>query len=357
MAVNSGAGEAGISVSRRQVLSLAGLTLGIGVVDLGGRATGAAAAPASTEPSVRLEPLADDPVRMLSATSAAVASVPRQLAVRVVNEQAPLPIGTTLTISFDPRLYAPTSSAVVTVGDRRVASRSVVTTDEETGAVVCRITLDEAVPVLAAGAGAVALVATASPGTYPYDLMHRPKEAVAEIGRSAGERLSRRGLRSARELRARSGLTPWGLELSGGWGRHVWGDAQRFVYFHPQLITIAGTGPGRSPETAFTVLLDPHLVQQIDVESVRLNGKRIDSRVRQVSSTTEASVYRTRWRSSVRLGSGDVLEVRLSSRMKTPTGALAAIKHPVVEVDGMGLDPGQRQTRLTTWTRLDSVWE
>ncbi|PWR09355.1 hypothetical protein DKT68_12390 [Micromonospora acroterricola] len=341
------------------MLTLAGLTLGAGVVTIGSHPTAASAAPSEpASPTVRLEPVADDPVVVLSGTSTAVASYPRQLAVRLVNEGGALPVGTTVTLTFDQRLYAPLTPAVITMAGRQVATTSAVAAIAETGMTEYTLTLQESLPaVTAPAASAVAVVGTVRTATYPRDLLHRPQVGAVKIDRPSHQPLSRRELRPSSNVRTKIGRVPWGFELSGGWARHVWGVERQFVYFHPQSITITATGPGSAPmDTAFTVSLDPRLVQEIEVAALQLNGKRIDGRIRRVSSLRDGAAYVSRWRTSVKLKKGDVLDVRLTSRLATPTAGLTTIKHPLVEIDELSLEPSQRQTGRTTLTCLDSVW-
>lgn len=352
-------GRRRVRASRRQVLSLAGLTLGIGVVSIGGNATPAAArAPEPDQPDVRLEPVAEDLVTALTAESGAVVMGPRQLAVRVVTQRTELPRGTTLTMTFDPRLYAALESPFVTLGGRTVPITSTITTDDKSGTTTCAVVLQQDVPLLQRGAEAmVVVIGAANAQRYPLDLVHQPRAVVAEIPK-AGRRPGAR-----RELGKRAGAPaanamPWGIELSGCWSRQVWGVSSEFVYYHPVRVTLTGVGPAAAPAPAtFTVALDPRLVGHVAVTAVRLNGKAIHRKAQLLGQQRDAVVYESRWRTPVALKAGDVLDVDLNATLLTPSGPLTTIKHPIVSLDGFSDAAAQRRTGRSELTRQDSVWE
>jgi hypothetical protein len=339
--------------SRRQVLTFAGLALGVGSIELGGPPTPASAAP--TVPQLTLEPVGDHPVAVLSGDSAAPAVCPRQLAIKVVRDGVTLPSGTQLTVTFDPRLFAPVQPAIVTLGGRFVAAASTITTSSTTGLSTCAVTLKQAVP---AEGDLVAVMGTAHPLLYPRDLVRRPSDASADMAPTARSARAHRSLQPARPSSFGGPATPWGIELTGGWSRQSWGDSGRFWYYHPVQVTMRSVGPGKVPVPAsFAVSVDPRLVRHVAVASVRLNRKPHNGAVRLVGTSRTGSIYQTRWRSSVLLKPGDVLDVRLRVSSLTPSGTLETIKHPVVGLTAMGTDMAQRQTGQNSFTRLDSVWQ
>src|SRR2546421_7994136 len=99
-----------VNYSRRQVLTLAGLCIGVGTIELSGAAP-AAAAP--DDARLTLEPISDHAVPVLSDAPTTPDVCPRQLAVQVLRNGVVLPAGTTASLTFDPRLFAPVEPAVV----------------------------------------------------------------------------------------------------------------------------------------------------------------------------------------------------------------------------------------------------
>ncbi|WP_432828273.1 hypothetical protein [Dactylosporangium sp. CA-092794] len=350
------AGRGGLS--RRQVLTAAGVVIGAGAIELAPPSPASAKAPDLSPPVLTLEPIADDPVTVLSGDSTTVAAYPRQLAVRIVNTGADLPAGTSIEISFDPRLYSPRRSALITAGTRRVRTTSAVRRDKATGMTVCAVTLGEPIPASPDTQHAPVLVAgTAHPAPYPQDLLRNTADPVIEVPAAGRSPRVEQRLRASRAPGAATPRTPWGVELTGGWGRHVAPSAAEFVYYYPQLLRVSGTGPGDAPTPlAFTVALDPYLVKELTTTSVLLNGKPPAGRIRLVRTVRTTSVYETQWATPVKVKAGDVLEIGLQARLLTPPTTLPAIKHPVVVIGGAGADPSQRQTGRHTMTRLDSTW-
>lgn len=170
------------NVTRRHVLVLGGLTLGVGAVTLAGPGLAwadTAGADDTAAAGVELVPVAASPVAVLAKVGHAPAAFPRQLAVQVQHVDTDLPAGTQVAISYEPRIYSPLPSAVATVGTRRLRTTSAVATDPRTLVTTCTITLAEALP---AGSNPVVVVGTAFPVLYPHDLVAGPAEATAAVG-------------------------------------------------------------------------------------------------------------------------------------------------------------------------------
>jgi hypothetical protein len=315
------------------------------------------AAPAGQD--LKLEPVANDPLPLLSAVSPVVGVYPRQLAVRVVNTGLVLPSGTQLKVTFDRRLYEPLTPVVLKLGTKAIAADSKTTIDDSTGLSTCTITLKEAMPAATADtAKLIAVIGTARPLLYPRDLVRRQLNSTAEVPkRTAGAATSRRELHARGGAHANRTHAPWGIEVGGGWGIHKWGGPAEFAYYYPVLVTLRSVGPGAAPVPAgFTVSLDPRLVREISVTSVRLNGKPYAGRIDRVGSNRTDTVYESQWRTPKPLKANDVLDVRLRARLLTPPDALPSIKHPTVTLRSMGTDVAQRITGRSTLTRADSVW-
>jgi hypothetical protein len=266
--------------------------------------------------------------------------------------------GTRIELTFDSRLYAPLERPVVTIGARAVAASSEISEDRGSGASTCTVTLAEPVPASRPGGDRlVLLVGTARP-LYPHDLVRAPLPAAVEVPATT------RTPRAARELRARRGAlmgataSPWGFELTAGWDVRTWGPGQRFKYYYPAQVTMRSVGPGAAPRGAsFTIGLDPQQVHELTVAAVRLNGKPHRGSVHRVRNVHRPAVYETQWRISAALKAEDVFDIVFRVSLKTPTGALPTIKHPVVELDALSTDPMQRVTGAHTVSRADSVWE
>ncbi|MEU8606828.1 hypothetical protein AB0C29_02335 [Actinoplanes sp. NPDC048791] len=338
-------------VSRRQVLTVAGVALGVGVVDLAGPGSPASAAPSS---EVTLEPVADQPVAVLSGDGAAPAVCPRQLAVKVLRG-VELPAGAQLSVTFDPRLYAPLSAPVITRNGRVVTAASAVVTSATTGLHTSTVTLEQAVP----STGELLLVVgTANPLLYPYDLVRQPSVPTAQLGRTAKSAPAERRLQPGRPSAFGGPATPWGIELDGAWSRHSWGDRAQFGYYHPIRVTLRSVGPGKARATsAFAVSVDPQLITSVRITAVELNRKPYRGGADLTATRRTGSLYQTRWRVPVRLAPGDVLDVTLTATRLNPPGALPTIKHPVVSLISADDAVAQRSTGKSTLTRADSVWQ
>ncbi|MFD5160924.1 hypothetical protein ACFWMJ_23075 [Streptomyces hawaiiensis] len=338
-------------VSRRQVLVLGGLTLGVGAVTVAG--LGPAWADTAAAAGVELVPVGASPVAVLPGVGVRPAAFPRQLAVQVKHAGADLPAGTEVAISYDPRLYSPLPAAVATVGDRRLRATSTITTDSKTSVTACTVTLTEALP---AGSDPVVVVGTAFPVLYPYDLVAEPAGATAAVHHKNVRPTDRRSLQPGRPHAFGGVATPWGLEVSGVWNRYEWANSKRW-YYYPARITLNSVGPGTAPVAAsFSVALDPQVVSGVRIVSARLNGKAHDAGVRLLSDTRTASLFETRWTTRVKLKSGDRLDLGLEVKTRKPSGDLPTVKHPTVGLIDMGNHITQRQTGLTSMSRSDSQW-
>ncbi|MDT0486246.1 hypothetical protein [Streptomyces doebereineriae] len=337
-------------VSRRQVLVLGGLTLGVGAVTVAG--PGPAWADTAAAAGVELVPVGASPVAVLAGVGVQPAAFPRQLAVQVKHAGTDLPAGTQVAISYDPRLYSPLPAAVATVGDRRLRATSTVSTDPRTSVTACTVTLTEALP---AGSDPVVVVGTAFPVLYPYDLVAGPAGATAAVHHK-NVRPTDRSLQPGRPHAFGGVATPWGLEVSGVWNRCEWANGKRW-YYYPARITLNSVGPGTAPVAAsFSVALDPQVVSDVRIVSARLNNKVHDAGVRLLSDTRTASLFETRWATRVKLKSGDRLDLELAVRTRKPTGDLPTVKHPTVGLINMGDHITQRQTGRTSMSRSDSEW-
>jgi hypothetical protein len=341
-------------LSRRRLLTVAGLTLGTAWIELAGPAAPAAAAPPAGQ--LTLEPVVDQPVPLLSASGSAPAALPRQLAVRVHNPGVELPVGTQVKVAFDERLYAAMASPLLTLGGRRVPAAAGTTRDAATGQTVCTLTLGESVPASSAGTGElIALLGTANAHLYPGDLVVAPVTAAAEV-RATG-RTAHRSLKPARPSAFGAAAVPWGVEVSGGWERLTWGPDGRYWYYYPVIVSVTGTGPGRTVAAEFTVTVDPQVVTAISVASARLNDSPYaTSKVSRGQRSTTGTLRRVQWRTKARLAAGDRLDVALRVTTRTPAGALETITHPVVST-GMGIATAARQTGLMSMSRTDSSWQ
>lgn len=343
------------NVTRRHVLVLGGLTLGVGAVTFAGPgpAWAGTAAAGDTTAGVELVPVATSPVAVLGKVGTQPAAFPRQLAVQVRHSDTDLPAGTQVAISYDPRVYAPLPNAVATAGTRRLRTTSTIATDPETLVTTCTITLAEALP---AGSDPVVVVGTAFPVLYPRDLIAGPADATAAVGHKDTKPGGRRSLRPGRPHAFGGVATPWGLEVSGVWNRYEWADGKRW-YYYPTRITLSSVGPSAAPVAAsFSVALDPQVVSDVEIVGARLNDKGHDAGVRLLSETRTESLFESRWVTRVKLKAGSRLDLDLKVRTRGLTGDLPTVKHPTVNLIDMGDHVSQRLTGRTTMSRSDSTW-
>lgn len=338
-----------LPVSRRQVLTLAGLTLGAGVIEFAGMTDPATAAPTDI---LVLQPIPDEPVGVLSGDGAAPVALPRQLAVQVLRS-VDLPAGVQIAITFDPRVYAPLTSAVLVHDGRAVAADRTSVADPGTGLHTTTITLTETVP----GIGTlVAVVGTAHPLLYPYDLVRRPPVPTAGVRPDRRASESRWPLQPQRPPSFGGPTRPWGIEVDGVWSPRSWGENGRYRYHVPVRVTLRSVGPAPTPAaTSFAVTLDPRLVRSVTVAAARLNHKPYGKRISLVGQGRTGSSYQTRWRVPAGLAPGDVLDLNLTVATTVPAGPLVGVTHPLVAFVPVGEDAGQRYTGRQTLTRTDAV--
>jgi hypothetical protein len=256
-------------------------------------------------------------------------------------------------MTFDPRVYAPLSPAVVAHDGRPVRADTSVTTDPATGLQRVTVVLREAVP--AAGDLSIA-AAVASGALYPHDLVRRPVTA------KAGLRRSRRSAELARPLQARrpsslGGATaPWGLELDAVWTQVSLAGQPAFRYYVPARITMRSVGPGIAPAPSLAIRLDPRLVRTLEVTSVTRNTKRDAGRGRVLGRDRSGSAFETRWGLQTRLAAGDVVDLEVLA-VTTPTGRpLADLTRPVLSVLPARDPAGQRRTGRESLARVDVSW-
>ncbi|WP_327401567.1 hypothetical protein OG194_16275 [Streptomyces sp. NBC_01288] len=339
-------------VTRRQVLALGGLTLGVATIAVAGLGGPAWADSAASD--VVLVPVGASPVAVLPGVGVQPAAFPRQLAVQVQHAGTNLPAGTEVTVTYDPRLYSPLAAAVATVDDRRLRTTSTITTDPRTTLATCTVTLAETV---AAGSDPVVVVGTAYPVLYPRDLVVGPADSTAAVSRKNAKASGRRSLQPHRPSTFGGVATPWGLEVSGVWGRHEWGNGKRW-YYYPVQVTVQSVGPGPAPATAsFSVALDPQIVSDVKVADARLNHTAHDAGVRLLSRTRTRSLFETKWSTTVKLKSGDRLDLSLEVTTRKPAGDLPTIKHPLIGLIDTGNHVTQRQTGRNSMSRTDAVWQ
>jgi hypothetical protein len=339
-------------VTRRHVLALGGLTLGVGAITVAG--LGGTAWADSPATDVVLVPVGASPVVVLPRVGVQPAAFPRQLAVQVQHPTTDLPAGTEVAVTYDPRLYSPLPAAAATIGGRLLRTSSTITTDPRTTLATCTVTLAEPV---AAGSEPVVVVGTAYPVLYPRDLVVGPADATAAVGRKNVRPTGRRSLQPHRPSTFGGVATPWGLEVSAVWNRYEWADGKRW-YYYPAQITLQSVGPGSTPAAvSFSIALDPQVVGDVRVTTTWLNHKAHDAGVRLLSDKRTSSLYETRWTTAVKLKAGDRLDLGLKVGTRKPPRDLPTIKHPLLGLIDMGSHTTQRQTGRNSTSRSDAVWE
>ncbi|MDQ1295648.1 MAG: hypothetical protein QG608_3533 [Actinomycetota bacterium] len=343
--------------SRRQLLTLGGVVLGVGCVELA-LPNGSALAALSEHGTgqITLEALPTRPVPVLSPDGTAPAAVPRQLAVKVINEGVTLPQGTQMTISFSERLYAVMIPPMIFFGGRRVKTTASTSLDATTGLTDCVITFGEQIPLRTIDSGdLIALLGTVNPCRFPLDLT-RPVAPTASIRATPRSPAAHCELRSPRPSSFGGAVTPWGVAVAAGWDRHVWGEDDRYYYYRPVRVSLTGVGPGKSPAAEFMIITDPRVVTNMSVVSARLNNRSYsiaDIAVAAQSSTD--TIRQVHWRTPVELAADDRLDVELKMTAGNPTGPLSTITHP--EVSAAMINIAARQTTRMSVARTDSVWQ
>jgi hypothetical protein len=343
--------------SRRQLLTLGGVVLGVGCVELAFTTKPAVAGPAANGAGqIILEALPSYPAQVLSPNGTVSSAVPHQLAVKIINDDTPLPQGSQVIVSFPDKIYAAMNPPMVFLSGRLVKTTAVTSFNTSTALTDCVITLEEMIPIPSDGSGdLLALLGTVNPHRFPIDLT-QPGTSTAMVRTAHHSSDAHCKMRIPRPSLFGPAATPWGVTVAAGWDRQLWGENAEYRYYYPVQVSLTGTGPGKSPAAELIVTADPRIVTDMSVVSAMLNNREYP--VTNISVTTRSStdtIRKVHWRTPVKLGPDDRLNVKLKMVAKSPTGPLPTITHPVVSAAMVNM--AVRQTGQLSVSREDSIWQ
>jgi len=275
-------------------------------------------------------------------------TAPVDLGVTLLAE-AILDVGTTVSISFDPRLYDVLPTAVAGTRSTEVpVSMGDVTVDTFTGLNTVVATLHAAVP---AGDSVTVVLGQLKRRSFPYDVVRSP---LSTRVRADGRGRAQAGTRSlTRYDKKQPQETPWGAAAGVLWEPKTWGTD--FVYYCPRSASGTAVGPAAVPARyRVRVTVDAAVIKDISVASATDGaGQPLYGTSRR---SDRAGVLVLEWTSRDELPAGATVLLGLKSADTAPTGPLTGVKHPVVELlppaEGA---PSQRTTQVESVTRLDNI--
>ncbi len=258
-----------------------------------------------------------------------------------------LAAGTSLTFTFDTRLYrvrpavARRGATVVSLAPQQQYS-----VDKATS----RGTLVVVVTQPLAPGDYVLVAGDLMPHRYPHDLVAQPVPLTV-TGRHAG------GAVLAEEVLSRPAArddVPWGVELGAAWMEARWDE--QYLALYPALVTVLSTGPGPVPSGfSVRVSLDRQVFPAVTVSGARNSaGQAVPGtggRGRAAAGFATAA-----WTSRVSLPAGSRVSLTIATELRTLRGPLALLQPPVAELVAAPKSRAQRLTGLESLTRHESIY-
>ncbi|MBT0771302.1 hypothetical protein KIH74_20360 [Kineosporia sp. J2-2] len=331
-------------MSRLHRRTLLGGTLAVAVSWLGAGAGSAQAAPAApAAPLVRKPKLAvRNGFRSILARNGSAVRMPVQLGARM-QVTDPVRPGSTVTLTWDDRLYTAGSRVQVSQGAGTVfsaAARPMV--DDGTHTATLTVTLPGG---LAAGDYTLAAgTLTPAPAQYPDDLVSEPVPVSITVN----------GTAATVSQDAADVSRPWGASVGAAWQEARW-DAG-FVALYPGLVTFRAVGPAALPAgSRIRIALDARVFT-----GVRVTGA-YDSSGRELPGSAAGGVTGnlavTTWTPGSAVAAGERVTLRTAVESGDITGALDTFEAPVISFSAPAAHrESQRVTGEETLTREDNIY-
>lgn len=288
-------------------------------------------------------------LQAVHAPDGAAIRLPLELGALIEARQLGLAAGSTLTLSWDDRLYRVASKVRLVRGQVNVLSQSArPTLERATHRATLSIVLTEALP---AGSDYVLVAGTLAPARYPHDLVADPVPVTLSVQEPGVTAVATSRVGSDAE--AVDGK-PWGVSLGAAWQQATWGD--RYAALYPSLVTFRSVGPGSVPaRSSLEITLDPQVFTKVSVlGAFDSSGREVPGKSR---SDRKVGKPTATWTSSESTPAGARITLRLDCASLTPAGALPALEPPLVSFTGpVGHDVPQRLTGQESLTRGDSIY-
>lgn len=271
--------------------------------------------------------------------------MPLELGAIVGARQRGLAAGSTLTLSWDDRLYRVASKVTLTRGAKRVLSLAA---GPSVDAATHRATLSVVLPrALPAGSDYALAAGRLVPRRYPHDLIADPVPLKLAVTEPGVQETSTVRVSSAADETAK----PWGAALGAVWQGATWGSAYSALY--PALVTLRAVGPGAVPAgSSVQVTLDPQVFSEVTVlGAVGSDGRDVPGQARAGKRSTAV------WTAQGPIAAGERVTLRLAVSNRKPAGALPTLGPPLVSFTGPAASQApQRLTGAESLTRMESIY-
>jgi hypothetical protein len=272
--------------------------------------------------------------------------MPTMLGASMVVQGGELPAGTSLSLTFDTRLYRMLPAELRRGGTMLGLAAPRLTTDEATSRATLTLVVTEPLTP-----GAYVLVGgELAPHRYPRDLVAQPV-AMTVTARDAGGAVL---IEEALSKPATHGDLPWGVELGAGWLQAHWDD--RYLALYPGLVTVLSTGPAPVPSgTSVRVALDRQVFAAVSVSGARGSAGQAFAGTAGPGRATAGFVVGT-WTSKVAIPAGSRVSLSIDAEVRRLSGPLAVLQPPLVDLVTGSRSRTQRLTGQESLTRGDSIY-
>jgi hypothetical protein len=270
--------------------------------------------------------------------------VPAELGALLTVGAAGVAAGTSVTLTYDGRLYSAAPSAVLVSGDRVIPVRVRSAASTATPARQLELRL----PQLPAGTYAVRAGGIAR-DRYPADLITDPVPTGVKVSEPGGAVTAQTLSKPA----PKAGL-PWGVQLGAGWLQAPWSD--QYYAWYPATVTAYSVGPGAIPAgSRIRVTLDRAVFAAISVSAATDSlGHKVNGLARRTESVGRPVAT---WTAPAAIAAGERITLTCTTVARPLTGALDWVEPPLV--DFLPPKAGRNTQRLTTQeslTRMDDVY-
>lgn len=321
-------------VGRRSVLTAVAVTTGTACLGL------LQAAPArAADPEVTIEAGGD--VVEVAATDGTVVQVPAVLGGLLSVGSAPLPEGTEVRVTWDPRLYEANPAPALTVdGEALECSYSDAPSAPSTSSAPAQavVVLGEALPQ---GRSYLLCLGSTRTLTYPEDTVEAPEGTTITVSLPAGP------AQAQQEAQASGTQTSqlWGASVGAGWQVLAWGEGYHVWY--PGSVTLRSVGPAPLPAgSRLTVQADAQVLASLVL------GQGAEAVTAATVGTVLSATYTT-----PELAEGQVLTLPVTVEARDLDGPLDHLEPAVVTVSSPEAAGTQRSTGRESASRVDDAYD
>ncbi|RJF41872.1 hypothetical protein D4740_07250 [Actinomyces sp. 2119] len=325
------------TVGRRSVLIAVAVTTGTACLGL------LQAAPArAADPEVTIE-AGGDLVEVATADGAVV-QVPTVLGGLLSVGSAPLPEGTEVRVTWDPRLYEANPAPVLTVDGEALecsysnAPSGTAPSTPSSAPAQATVVLGEALPQ---GRSYLLCLGSTRSLTYPQDTVEAPEGTSITVSLPAGP------AQAQQEAQASGTQTTelWGASVGAGWQMLTWGEGYHVWY--PGSVTLRSAGPAPVPAgSRLTVQADAQVLASLVL------GQGADAVTAVTVGTVLSATYTTPG-----LTEGQMLTLPVTVEARDLDGPLDHLEPTVVTVSSPEAARTQRSTGWESVSRADDAYD